>query len=369
MKEGEFMASKELRLYHRKDGLWEARYIKEIDITGKKKYGSVYGHTAKEAREKRQEKEDNIRLFERPIVTRNMTLYQLAEEYLLISRNRIKVSTWQRYQGFVKNHISETFGKQPIIYLTTLYIQQFAMDKVQQGLSPQYINTLLVFIHSCLKYANKQYKLPMPDILYLAEDKKEMRVFSPEEQKRLVEYLKRDLDVYKFGVLLALYTGLRIGELCALKWEDIKDGRINVRRTVQRLQTPNGEGTELHIGTPKTNTSMREIPVPSFLRELIENFREQSQKEFVLGTPTMPIAEPRIMQLRFKKYLKEINISGATFHTLRHTFATRAVEVNFEIKSLSEVLGHANISTTLSRYVHATYQLKLDNMEKLQQVL
>lgn len=363
------MSKKGERIYHRKDGLWEARYIKEIDPFGKKKYGSVYGHTVKEAKEKRQEKEDNIRLFKRPIVTRNMTISELAEEYLYISKSRIKVSTMQRYKGYIKNHFNGTFGKQPIIYITNFSIHDFAVKKLEAGLSPQTVNLILVFLHSCFAYAHKQYNFVVPEIAYLLENKKEMRVLSTEEQKRLARYLKQDLDVYKFGVLLALYTGLRIGELCGLKWEDISEDRIHVRRTVQRLQNENNSGTKLYIGTPKTATSIREIPVPSFLKELIEEFRANSTQEFVLGTDKMPIAEPRIMQIKFKEYLAATQIEKATFHTLRHTFATRCVEVDFEVKSLSTVLGHSNVATTLSLYVHSTFQLKLENMEKLQKIL
>ena len=357
------------RIYHRKDGLWEARYVKDVDIFGKKTYGSVYGHTAKEAKDKRQEKEDNIRLFKRPIVTRNMTVSELVEEYLYVSKNRIKISTFQRYTGFLENHIKDTLNKQPVIYVTSLSIHEFATKKLEQGLAPQTVNSILVFLHSCFRYGHKQYSLPLPEIMYLSVEKREMRVFSEEEQKRLVTYLNRDLDIYKFGVLLALYTGLRIGELCALKWEDIKDGRINVRRTVQRLKSDTNSGTKLYIGTPKTITSIREIPVPSFLKELIEDFRIKSKQEFVLGTDVIPMAEPRIMQIKFKKYLSESGISEANFHTLRHTFATRCVECDFEIKSLSAVLGHSTVAITLNKYVHTTFQMKLDNMEKLRRIL
>lgn len=363
------MSKKGERIYHRKDGLWEARYIKEIDPFGKKKYGSVYGHTPKEAKEKRQEKEDNIRLFKRPIVTRNMTVSELAEEYLYISKNRIKVSTMQRYKGYIKNHFDNPFGKQPIIYITNLSIHEFAIKKLESGLSPQTVNLILVFLHSCFNYGHKQYNFVVPEIAYLSENKKEMRVLSTEEQKRLVGYLNQNLDVYKFGVLLALYTGLRIGEICALKWEDISEGRIHVRRTVQRLQNENGLGTKLYIGTPKTTTSIREIPIPSFLKELIDKYHLNSNQEFILGTDKMPIAEPRIMQMKFKEYLAAAQIEKATFHSLRHTFATRCVECDFETKSLSAVLGHSNVATTLSLYVHSTFQLKLENMEKLQKIL
>lgn len=361
------MPKKGERVYHRKDGLWEARYVKEIDAFGKKKYGSVYAHSCREVKEKRQEIEDNIRLFNRPIVTRNMTIEQLVEEYLYISKNRIKSSTYQRYSGFFEKHIKSTIGSQPVIYFSTTVIHKFALERLESGLCPQTVNTILVFLHSCLKYGHRQYNLPMPDILYLSEVKKEMRVLSQEEQKRLVGYLIEKMDIYKFGVLLALYTGLRIGELCGLKWEDINENSIKVRRTVQRLKRDDDKGTELFIGEPKTRTSMREIPIPSFLKKHLELFKNESVSEYVLGTKTIPIAEPRIMQIRFKKYLKEADVEKANFHSLRHTFATRCVEGNFEIKSLSEVLGHANVDITLNRYVHSSFQLKATNMEKLSQ--
>lgn len=355
-------------VYHRKDGLWEARYIKEIDIFGKKKYGSVYAHSCKEVKKKRQNIVDNIRLYNKPPVTRDMTVAQLVAEYLYVSKNRIKPSTYQRYESLYRNHI-ERIGRQPIIYLNTTTIHEFALSRLGVGLTPQTVNSILVFLHSCLKYGHRCYNLPMPDILYLTPIKKEMRVFTQEEQKRLTAYLHQEMDIYKFGVLLALYTGVRIGELCGLKWEDINDNCIKIKRTVQRLSNNEATGTELYIGPPKTATSIREIPVASFLKELTHHFRCNSTCEYVLGTEKIPIAEPRIMQIRFKKYLEEAGISEANFHALRHSFATRCIECGFELKSLSEVLGHANVKITLDKYVHSSFQLKIENMEKLAQAL
>ncbi|MBE6638907.1 MAG: site-specific integrase [Ruminococcaceae bacterium] len=197
-----------------------------------------------------------------------------------------------------------------------------------------------------------------------------MRVLSVEEQRRLVRYLHQDTDVYKFGVLLTLYTGLRIGELCALHWNDLANGRIKVRKTMQRVRSTTGPGTELWIGPPKTETSMREIPVPSFLVALVERFRLENQGQaYVLGTPKMPIVEPRVMQYKFKRYLLEAEIEHANFHSLRHSFATRSVECGFDVKSLTEILGHAKVQITLDRYVHSSFALKCSNMEKLRQIL
>lgn len=353
-------------IYHRKDGLWEARYVKEIDMSGKKKYGSVYGHSYREVKAKRQDALDHILLYQNTAPLRQVTVNDLATEWLMVNRHRLKPSTVQRYEGFLKNHIKTTIGTISAVYMTTISIHQFAASRLSNGLAPQSVNAILTFLHSILKYGHRQYRLPMPEIIYLSCEKKEMRVFSQEEQRVLVSFLKMDMDICKLGVLTALYTGLRIGELCALRWVDIEDDSITVRRTVQRLCKPDGSGTELHIGPPKTKTSLRRIPIPSFLKEIIDSFRKtELQDSCFLSTYPGDIMEPRLLQYRFKGYLKSAGISEANFHALRHTFATRCVEAGFEIKSLSEILGHANVQITLNKYVHSSFALKQANMELL----
>lgn len=360
------MARRGEAIYHRKDGLWEARYVKEIDLTGKKRYGSVYGHSYREAKEKRQQAMDHILLYQKPVPSRRMTVAELAEEWLWINRSRLKLSTQQRYQGFIKNHIKPVLGLVGVVYLTTTTIHQFSIGRLEAGLAPQSVNSILVILHSILKYGQRQYNFPLPEIVYLSFEKKEMRVLSREEQKKLVTYLLTDMDLCKLGVLVALYTGLRIGELCALHWNDIDGSSIKVRRTMQRLRKEDGTGTELVIGTPKTGSSCREIPIPSFLKEMIEEFRaKKSDSIYFLSPSNYKILEPRNLQYMFQKYLKAAGVEKANFHALRHTFATRCVERGFETKSLSEVLGHSNVQTTLNKYVHSSFELKQANMELL----
>ena len=360
------MAKRGEAIYHRKDGLWEARYVKEIDLSGKKKYGSVYGHSYWEAKAKRQDALDHILLYQTNVPLRQITVKQLATEWIIVNQHRLKPSSIQRYTGFLKNHLTPTIGAISVVHVTTMSIHQFAETRLSAGLAPQTVNAILTFLHSVLKYGHRQYRLPMPEIIYLSCEKKEMRVFSQEEQKKLVSFLAKNLDIYKLGVLIALYTGLRIGELCALKWDDITEDSITVRRTVQRLSKPDGSGTELHIGPPKTKTSLRQIPIPSFLKGPIESLRSADSKDsYVLSLHPGDIMEPRALQYRFKGYLKSAGIETANFHALRHTFATRCVEAGFEIKSLSEILGHANVQTTLNKYVHSSFALKQANMNLL----
>lgn len=358
------MARRGENIFKRKDGLWEARYVKEIDIFGKKKYGSVYARSYTEVKEKRQDILATINLVPQVKSIRRMTLSELTQEWLSVNKNRLKLSTYQKYQSFYEVHISKSIGKMPVMYLNVVSVQRFAEEELKTGISARTVNAILVFIHTCLKYGNRQYHLPIVEIIYLKESRKEMRVLTVSEQKRLVAYLTSNMDVYKLGTLVALYTGLRVGELCALQWRDITNNCIYVNKAVQRLRKENGTGTEVVMGTPKTNTSVRVIPLPEFLIAYIEPFRKHDNTYFI-SDKQLDFVEPRVMQYKFKKYVKSCEIEGATFHTLRHTFATRSVEWGFELKSLSEILGHADIKITMNRYVHSSLELKSANMQKL----
>ena len=195
---------------------------------------------------------------------------------------------------------------------------------------------------------------PAIEINYPKLGKKEMRVLSREEQTRFVAYLLEDMDTCKFGVLLTLFTGVRIGELCALQWGNIslKEQTIRIDATLQRLRDTStadnpGSRTRIVIGTPKSDTSIRTIPITDYTAELCGKMNPHSSAAYVL-TGAEDYMEPRALQYRMEKYTRECGLKGVHFHTLRHTFATRAVEVGFEIKSLSEVLGHATTTITLT---------------------
>lgn len=356
-------------VYRRKNGSWEARYVKEISPDGKKKYGSVYASTCKEAKEKRQAKQEYYLLNPPPLVCASkLTIGQLAEEWLFINQMRLKPSTYQKYQGFYQNHILPLIGTQRAAYITTAQIQAFAMNRSASGLKASTVNSILTFLHTLFKHAQRQYKLAIPEIVYLSYERTEMRVLSIAEQKIIVAYLTKDMDIFKVAVLLALYTGLRIGELCALHWSDIRDGCIYVQKTMQRLKYKDKKGTYLYIGPPKTKKSIRVIPLPSFMVSYIESFRKDDE-EYFLGTEALHVVEPRVMQFRFKRFIQEAGIDKATFHTLRHTFATRCVECGVDVKTLSELLGHANVQITLNRYVHSSLDLKRSSIEKLARFL
>lgn len=353
-------------IYKRKDGRWEARYVKEVSSDGKKKYGSLYASSYRDVKEKQrlclQQIADSKRCAETHTVD-----YMLAQ-WIDHIQTRVKPSTFQKYVSLVKNHLRPALGHCMLNQITQKTIEILSKDLESHGrisggrLSRKTVNDILVVLSLAMEYAEEEWGIPRVRIRYLPVERREARVLMPEEERCLVDYLRKDMDVYKLGVMLSLYTGLRIGELCALRWEDVTEERISVCRTMQRLKQPEGN-TALMVGSPKTGTSCRLIPIPAFLQPYLEEFRRS--EGYVIAPPGRLHTEPRSMQYRFARMTADCDLEGVTFHTLRHTFATRCVESGFDMKSLSEILGHSDVKTTLNRYVHSSFSQKKKNMEKL----
>lgn len=241
-------------------------------------------------------------------------------------------------------------------------------------LAPKTVKDILVVLRSILTYSAKHNPgvFREVEIVYPKEIKKEMRVLSKDEQKILTAYLLKDMDACKFGVLLALITGIRIGELCELRWEavSIQEKTIRITETMQRLRDMDTGGesrTRIVVGTPKSGNSIRIIPMTDYAVALCERMNPHCDTAFLL-TRNEKYVEPRTLQYRLEKYVVDCGLEGVHFHTLRHTFATRCVEVGFDIKTLSEILGHATTTITLERYVHSSMELKRNNMKKLVEV-
>jgi integrase len=289
----------------------------------------------------------------------NINLSTISDDWLMINKNKFKQSTYQGYkykiEKYIKNHYISTLS---VTLITDNDIINFVNTLVDKDLSSKTINDIISVINALFNFIEKRYKINHIEVPYVKNDYKEMRVLTISEQKILEEYLYQNMDNYKFGVYIALYTGIRIGELCALKWSDINNGVIRLK---------DGTKTKIVIDSPKTNNSYRSIPIPDFLNEIIETHRK-TPDQYVLSSDKISFVEPRLMQIHFKKIISDCNIYDASFHTLRHTFATRCVECGFDIKSLSEILGHSNVQITLNKYVHSSMELKQINMNKLQKI-
>ncbi|MGM9637359.1 MAG: tyrosine-type recombinase/integrase [Eubacteriales bacterium] len=358
------MSKRGTNIYKRKDGRWEARYVSTISAEGTKKYVSVYGSSYREAREKQLACMQNTHFHQCNHV--NLTLSELMWEWLYSITNTVKKSTYQKYESIIRNHIDpDTIGKIPIKYMNGQIINSFADKKLYADLplSAKSVNDILIEIGLALSYAEENYALPKPKFHHVKVPHEEMRVLSVCEQRKLEVFLRQDMDLYKFGVLLALYTGMRVGELCALQWEDIGSEYIVINKTLHRIK--NGNKTIIEVTEPKTKTSNRLIPIPRFLLPVVAQFRALGS---VMKNRNGKPVEPRLMQLTFEKYIAECDLPKTNFHALRHTFATRCIEAGFDIKSLSEILGHTDVKTTLNKYVHSSLEQKQKNMELLKPI-
>ena len=289
--------------------------------------------------------------------TFRISISVVMSKWLEHTENNIKISTLEKYKGVIRNHIVPILGNIHIKDLSTEDIQIFTGKLLEKGLSRSTINDIIVVLNMGLYFAEKEYGVSCPKVEFLKIQKKEMRVLSVGEQNRFVKYLFDKNDIFGFGMLLALFTGMRIGELCALKWEDINDETIKINKTMQRINK------NIIILPPKTESSVRTIPIPHHIRETVEKYRKDAG--YVLQRKNAEFTEPRLLQLKFKKYTEECDINDVGFHCLRHTFSTKCVESGFDIKTLSEILGHSDVKITLNKYVHSTMEQKMRNMEKI----
>lgn len=365
------MSRKGDNIYKRKDGRWEARYIKGYTLQGKIKYGYCYAKTYREAKEKLFILKSSINRDlgqSRNIKTR---FSDICDEWLKINKKKLKVSTFTKYFIAINNHIKPELGGYMISNINTRVISDFSdYLLIKKGLSAKTVKDILTVLKSIVCFLAKDIpKLNNIEFVYPKEKKTEIHVMSFSEEKKFIEFLLIDLDRCKLGILLSLFTGLRIGEICALRWKDIsiKDKILIVRSTMQRIKSfdNSNQKTQVIINSPKSISSFRVVPLSDMALNVCEKLSCNTPEAFILSGIPQKYVEPRVLQYRIKKYSQECGIENLHFHVLRHTFATRCVEVGFEVKSLSEILGHSNPRITLERYIHPSIQLKIDNINKL----
>ena len=263
-------------------------------------------------------------------------------------------------------HILPKFGGLRYEQLTVQMLHNFIESKLKIGLSAKYVSDIVIVFKSMAKYISRVhgFKNPLADVILPKVTKKEMNLFSDIQQKKLCEYLLKNPDNTSIGVLLSLYTGLRIGEICGLKWSDIdfEKSILTVRRTVQRIRT-GVHGTRLIVDTPKSRSSQRAIPIPAFIMDMLRKFGKCD--DFYILSGSEKIIEPRTMQRKFQSILKKAGLPSINYHSLRHMFATNCIQLGFDVKTLSEILGHASVETTLNRYVHSSMERKTQCMNLL----
>ena len=305
------------------------------------------------------------------------TLGQLAEEWIGVRKTEVKITTVSTYKYTLSHYILPLLGSCGLEELTTERLSDFVQELRTRELSPRTVNSALMVLKMMMSFAGERgYLMPKQyEIRNLKETGKQAEILKEEDQRRLERFLQEDRERSREGIragmILSLYAGLRIGEVCALKWEDIdlKNGLLCVRKTLSRVQELNEQGkrkTRIEIGMPKTGTSFRQIPLPAFLRAYLRKIRKAP--DCYLLTAQKRYMEPRAYQYQYKKIMRELGLEHCNYHMLRHTFATRCIEAGFDLKSLSEILGHASVNITLNRYAHPTMRMKLQNMEKLRDI-
>lgn len=368
---------------------WRGRYEKGIDKHGRMVYGEIYKKTyeAAEAELVKIQNELNSNTFIEP---NKITVSEWLDRWLKTYKNdSLKQSTYISYKGYIENHITPLMGSIKLQSLNLDILQDFfnkkAVEINERTKKPLSVKTLKN-IKTMLVTAFKQaiisgiiHRNPAEYITLPKLEKVEMRVLTLEEQQQLLNCVRSSESRFKILVFIALCTGMREGEISALTWSDVdfNNNTITVNKTLMRVQKKTGGGTEIKITPPKSKNSNRVIPMQRVLAdELKKHYRITAQEKLFSGTSYNTKSyvvcnelggyiEPRQIQKIFKTFTEAAELKGVNFHALRHTFATRAIESGIDIKTLSTLLGHADIQTTLNKYTHTTDEHARHEIEKM----
>lgn len=364
------MARKGENIYYRKDGRWEGRWICSYDKDGKAHYRSVYANSYTEVKEKLLQQKKSLLAPTEHFTPK--TLGKYCEEWLVTVKLKHKESTYCKYRCICESHIIPVLGKYPAAKISTALAEQFICSKSEQ-LSASTVNGILCVLKMVIAYAELDNCRIVCNFSALSVKREQGTIpfLTANEQKQFSIFLCENMDCCKLGVYLSLCSGIRIGELCALQWKNIllEERVLKITATMQRIKSENTEDakSKIVITPPKSKYSIREIPLTESLTALLKQYRRNDGDYLLTGNESY--MEPRALQYRFKKYLKQCGLNDINFHALRHTFATRCIEAGFEIKTLSEILGHSSVNITLNRYVHSSMEWKRSNMEKLEAFL
>lgn len=290
----------------------------------------------------------------------------IMEEWLCKIHSEKKYSTYIKYKSICNIYLLPYIDGYFFSRISDRSIKEFSNTLLQSKKSKNTIKSVLSVTKQFLYYSNKTYDTPNFELEKngFSNHEKVTDIFTHQEQKRLIDYLQKTDDIKKIGVFLSLFEGLRLGEICALEWQniDFQNMTLSVKQTVQRLPAsiPSDHKTALYISSPKSFSSKRTIPLSKHMYKIL--FSMEKTEGFLITGPA-PL-DPRTLQYFFRHCLEKAEIRVRNFHVLRHTFATNAIEGGMDVKVLSEILGHSDVQTTLNRYVHPSLDLKRTQLEK-----
>lgn len=362
------MPRKGENIYKRKDGRWEGRVRRENMLPGRRDYIYVYGKSYKEVKEKMLQ----VKARAAQGCSGVPGMGEAACIWLEDRKGFWKPTTYAAYQQAVGKYIAPYLGEVRIDRIDNRTMENFVAvlrGEPGHGLSQNYLSYICAVVIRVIAHVAKKYGLCMAVPENPVMKNKKGQIILPGEQalSALEEYLAADSGRdTSLGILVAFYTGIRIGELCGLRWEDVDlaDSIIYVRRNVQRVPSSSGgTKTRIAIQAPKSGDSVRIVPIPPVLRPLLEKNRKGGGC-YVIGGNKYPWADPRTVQYQFRRALEKCGLGHFNFHMLRHAFASRCITKGFDVKSLSEILGHSDTRLTMNLYVHSTVQQKKELMDR-----
>ena len=369
------MARRGENIFKRKDGRWEARVL-EYRENGSKAYRSLYGKSYTEVKAKKEEYYGAVHQSAVPVAKKLATFAYLAESWLTTVKGTVKESSYTRYYRNVYCYLVPAIGKYSISRIDSTLVGRMKDEMLScggkrgEGLSEKTVSDIFSTLKMILLFASEQ-GYPAMNIAFVRNPrrkKKEPAIIPKETLDCLEEALLHSDENICLGILLTLHTGIRNGELCGLRWSDFnfRASTVQIYRTVERISDLDplaGQKTKVIISEPKTDTSRRTIPLPKALCRYLKARRREDSHYLLTGTDKP--SEPHTLYVRYERFLRRNGFEGYTFHALRHTFATRGVESGFDAKSLSEILGHSDVTTTLRCYVHPSMEQKRKQMENM----
>ena len=298
------------------------------------------------------------------------SIREIAEAWKEYKRPYVKQSTMAAYVLILENHVLPEFGDNDSLHEHD--VQAFVLKKIEHGLSAKSVKDILIVLKMVMKFGVKnewmnhyEWDIKFP----VNSQPKELEVLSVANHKKILDYVQHNFTFMSLGIYISLSTGLRIGEICALKWSDINvaDGKITVQRTIERIYMVEGEKkhTQLVINTPKTVNSCREIPISKELLAMVKPMKKVVNADFYVLTNEDKPTEPRTYRNYYNRLMEKLDIPKLKYHGLRHSFATRCIEAGCDYKTVSVLLGHSNISTTLNLYVHPNMEQKKRCINKM----
>lgn len=298
------------------------------------------------------------------------TFLEIAELWKKDKKQYVKAASYSTYVLLLQKHILPVFGSATSVSETDA--QDFALRKLEEGLSLKSVRELLLILKMIVRFGAKMNCWAYPDwkIRYPTEqDAADIAVLNKQDHKRIIDYVKSNFTCRNLGIYICLSAGLRIGEVCALQWQDLDMDKevIRVKKTLERIYFPESVGrhSQLVVGRPKTQNAIREIPMSRDLVRMVKPLVKLMNPTFYLLSNAEKPLEPKTYRLYYKSFMNQMGLPNVKFHGLRHSFATRCIESGCDYKTVSVLLGHANIGTTLNLYVHPNLDQKKKVIDKV----